>query len=182
MTAITLAPDALVLVIGASGSGKSTFVARHFAPGQILSSDAMRAIVADDPADQSATADAFEVLHLVLARRLNRGHLTVVDATNVQDWARTPLLDAARRFRRPVVGVVLALPLEICLARNAARKDGRVPAAAVRRQDGWLRAGLATLTAEGFDDLHIIQTPEALDAVSIRRTQRNVPKERRPAL
>jgi len=182
MSVITIPPDALVVLVGIAGSGKSTFAARHFTPTEVLSSDAMRALVADDPTDQSATGDAFEILHAVVARRLARGRLTVVDATNVQAWAREPLLEAAQRHQRPAVAVVLALPLEVCLARNAARTTGPVPAAAVQRQDGWLRMGLRGLAAEGFSAVDLIETPDALDAAEVRRTQRNVPKERRPTL
>ena len=136
---IQLAPDALVLLVGTAGSGKSTFAARHFAPGEVLSSDALRALVAGDPADQSASRAAFARLHATLERRLLAGQLTVVDATNVQAWARRRVIAAGLRHARPVVAIVLALPLEVALLRNAGRSAGRVPAAVVRRQDALLR-------------------------------------------
>ena len=82
----------LVTLIGASGSGKSTFARNHFLPTEILSSDFCRGLVADDENEQSATTDAFEVLHFVAAKRLAAGRLTVVDATNVQPEARKPLV------------------------------------------------------------------------------------------
>src|SRR6186997_9514 len=109
---ISLPADALVVLIGIAGSGKSAFAARHFAATQVLSSDAMRALVADSPSAQGATDDAFELLHRLLEMRLRRARLTVVDATNVEEWARAQLLDLARRHRRPAVGIVLDLPLE----------------------------------------------------------------------
>src|SRR5690606_8646171 len=87
---------ALVALVGVSGSGKSTFAARHFRPTQVLSSDTFRAMVADDENDQSATADAFDLLYQVAAARLRRGRLTVVDATNVQPHARAALLKVAK--------------------------------------------------------------------------------------
>ena len=78
-------PDmSLVVLIGVSGSGKSTFARKHFKPTAVLSSDYFRGLVADDETDQSATTDAFDVLHYVLGKRLAAGRLTVVDATNVQ--------------------------------------------------------------------------------------------------
>ena len=84
--------------IGASGSGKSTFARKHFKPTEVLSSDFCRGLVADDENDQTATKDAFEILHFIAAKRLAAGRLTVVDATNVQPEARKPLVELARQY------------------------------------------------------------------------------------
>lgn len=161
--------NAMVLLVGISGSGKTAFAARHFAPTDVLSSDDLRALVAGDPVDQSATEDAFRVLNLVLEMRLARGLLTVVDATNVQDWARGILLRIARRAGRAAVAVVLDLPLEVCLERNALR-DRRLPPAAVRRQHRWLRDSLASLSAEGFATVCVLSSPEEVEGVRLERT------------
>jgi predicted kinase len=165
---ISLPPDAMVLLIGPSGSGKSTFAARHFRPTEVLSSDGMRAMVADDPDDQQATEAAFELLHTTLSLRLGLRRLTVVDATNVEGWARQTPLGIARRHRRPAVAIVLALPLEVCLARNLARETPRPPAA-IRRQYRWLTDSLATLDGDGFAATWILRTEQEADEVSIRR-------------
>ena len=119
--AISLPADALVVLIGIAASGKSTFAARWFRPTAVLSSDQMRAIITDSPSAQGATDDAFDLLHRVLEMRLRRGRLTVIDATNVEDWARAQLLNIARRYRRPAVAMVLDVPLGVALERNAAR-------------------------------------------------------------
>lgn len=166
---LPLASDALVVLIGPSGAGKSTFAARHFAPSAVLSSDALRAMVADDPNDQAATDDAFELLHAALAMRLARGRLTVVDATNVEGWARERLLAVARRHGRSGAAVVFDLPLEVCLARNAVREDRRVPPASIRRQHGRMRASLAGLGAEGFEPIVVLSTAEAIKAIRVER-------------
>ena len=78
----------LVLLVGVSGSGKSTFGRKHFRPTEVISSDFCRGLVADDENDQSATPEAFELLHYIVGKRLKAGRLTVVDATNVQPDAR----------------------------------------------------------------------------------------------
>ena len=85
----------LVVLVGVSGSGKSTFARTHFKPTEVVSSDFCRGLVADDENDQSATPDAFDVLHYIVGTRLRRGLLTVVDATNVQQ-ARPRLAGEAR--------------------------------------------------------------------------------------
>jgi protein phosphatase len=164
---ITLPRAALVLLVGPSGSGKSTFARRHFRETEVLSSDRMRALVADDPNDQRATDAAFELLHTLLALRLARGRLCVVDATNVEDWARGRLLAIARRFRRPAAAIVLAVPLETCLERNLARTDRRVPPAAVRRQHRWLRDSLLSLPDEGFDPVVVLDSADAVAAARV---------------
>ena len=164
---IALPVDALVVLVGIAGAGKTTFAARHFAPTQVLSSDAMRALVADSPTAQGATDDAFEILHRLLEIRLRRGRLSVVDATNVEDWARAELVTLARRNRRPAVAIVLDLPLEVALARNATRPSPRPPPAALRRQHRWLHDALHALPAEGFQNVHVLSTAEEVDAVEV---------------
>lgn len=160
--------DALVMLIGPSGSGKSTFASRHFAATEVLSSDHMRAVVSDDPHDQTATDDAFELLHAALAMRLARRRLTVIDATNVEGWARQAPLAIARRQRRPTVAIVLALPLEVCLAHNLARESPR-RAASIRRQYRLLTDSLATLDADGFDATWILRSEQEVNDVEIAR-------------
>jgi predicted kinase len=161
--------DAMVLLIGVAASGKSTFARRHFAPTEVLSSDALRAVITDDPHAQAATDDAFDLLHRILAMRLRRGRLTVVDATNVEAWARAELLAVARRHRRPAVAIVLDLPLEVALARNLARQEPRPPAAAVRRQHRWLTDTIAELHSEGFEAVHHLRSAAEIDAARITR-------------
>jgi predicted kinase len=166
---IALPPDAMVLLVGPSGAGKSTFAARYFAPTEVLSSDAMRAIVADDPMDQAATDAAFELLHTALAMRLSLRRLAVVDATNVEGWARETLLSIARRARRPAHAIVFDLPLEVCLRRNLERDQPR-PAAAIRRQHRWLRDSLARLADEGLEGVWTLASEEDVEAAQISRT------------
>ena len=162
-----------------SGSGKSTFAARHFHRPRSSSSDAFRAIVADDPADQSASRAAFELLHLAAQRRLERGLLTVIDATNVTRRARARLLAIARAARRPAVAIVLDPPLEVALERNAVRPGRRVDAAVVERQAHALRRSQAAqggLHGEGFELVHRLVDPADVTRVNVERTVR----QRRP--
>ena len=168
---------ALVVLLGASGCGKSTFARRHFAATEVVSSDACRAWISDDENDQSATADAFEVLHLLVAKRLAHGRLTVVDATNTTAEARRPLLDLARRFHTAAVALVLDLPEDECLRRNAARVERRVPDEAIQRQAHFLRASLGNLSREGFRAIHLLRSAAEIDAAAIVRER--LPSNRR---
>jgi protein phosphatase len=117
-------PDlSLVVLVGVTGSGKSTFAARHFLPTEVISSDFCRGLVSDDENDQSATGDAFEVLHFIAGKRLAAGRLTVADATSVQPGARKPLIELARQHHVLAVAIVLDVPEATCAARNAARAE-----------------------------------------------------------
>ncbi len=164
---VTLPSGALVILVGVAASGKSTFAAAHFASTQIIASDALRAMVSDDPAAQEATDDAFDLMHRILAMRLRRGRLTVVDATNVEGWARDRLLAVARRHRRQAVAIVLDLPLAIALQRNAKRAAPRPPPAAIRRQHRLLRDELPAMGDEGFLSVHLLASQGEVDAVRI---------------
>ena len=170
--AVTLPADALVVLIGVAASGKSTFAGRHFAPTEVLSSDALRAIITDDASTRGATDDAFDLLHRILAMRLRRGRLTVVDATNVEDWARAELVAVARRHRRPAVAIVLDVPLTIALERNATRAAPRPPPAALRRQHRWLISSIPSLAAEGFEAVHHLRSAEEIDGARLERNGR----------
>jgi protein phosphatase len=186
LTPLRVPGDAMVMLMGVSGSGKSTFAARHFGPTDVLSSDALRGLIAGDESDQSATEEAFELLRIALRMRLARGRLTVVDATNVQRWARRLLLDAARQHGRPAVAVVLDLPLAICLERNQLRLAHRPPASAIRRQHRWLVESMPMLAAEGFARVDLLRSPDEVERVVVEQVverisgQRNAPKELRP--
>jgi len=166
---ILLPADAMVVLVGIAGSGKSTFAQAHFAPTEILSSDAFRGVVADDESDQSASEDAFVLLHAALRLRLRRGRLTVVDATNVEEWGRRQLLDIAGQERRAAVAIVLDLPVEVCLERLGGRGVRSVPLHAVRRQQRELHRSLPTLATEGFNAVHPIHSAEEADAAQIER-------------
>ena len=106
MVVLSIPARGLVLLIGAAGSGKSTFARKHFKSTEIVSSDALRAVVSDDEADQSASGDAFQLLRLIATKRLKRGKLTLIDATNVQAPAREGLLALARQNSAPATAIV----------------------------------------------------------------------------
>lgn len=172
---IDVPSDGLVVLIGAAGSGKSTFAARHFRPGDVLSSDAFRGIVAGDEADQRATDDAFTLLHRALDMRMRRGLMTVIDATNAQGWARQGLLEISERHGRPAIAIVLDPGIDVCLRRAHDRFHRPVPPAAIRRQYRDLRQTLVGRAAEGFATWYVLDSPEAIDAARI------APLRRRPA-
>jgi protein phosphatase len=168
---LTIPELSLVVLIGASGSGKSTFGRTHFRPTEVISSDFCRGLVADDENDQSATPQAFELLHYIAGQRLKAGRLTVVDATNVQPEARRQLVAIAREHDVLPVAIVLDVPEQVCVARNAARPDRDFGAHVIRRQRDQLRRGLKGLPREGFRTVHTLRGEDEVAGVSITRTK-----------
>lgn len=157
----------LVVLVGVSGSGKSTFAARHFKPTQVISSDFCRGLVADDENDQSATPAAFDLLHHIVGVRLSRGLLTVVDATNVQHAARKSLIDLARRHDVLCDAIVLDVPEQVAIERNAARPDRDFGPHVIVRQRKDLRRSLSRIARDGFRKVHVLRGVEEIEAATV---------------
>lgn len=166
---ITIPELSLVVLVGVSGSGKSTFGRKHFKPTEILSSDFCRGLVSDEENNQAATKDAFEILNFIARKRLAAGKLTVVDATNVQPEARKPLIQLARDFHCLPVAIVLNVPERTAHDRNASRPDRNFGPHVVRQQMQQLHRSLRNLEREGFRHVFILRTPEEIDAVTVER-------------
>src|SRR5215813_11084344 len=166
---ITIPELSLVVLIGPSGCGKSTFARKHFKPTEVLSSDYCRGLVSDDENDQSATRDAFEVLHFVAAKRLAAGKLTVIDATNVGPESREPLIRLAREYHCLPVAVVLNMTEKLCEERNRLRPDRDFGPHVIRRQKQQLRRSLRDLQSEGFRHVFVMDSPEEVEAATIER-------------
>ncbi|MGZ4490107.1 MAG: polynucleotide kinase-phosphatase [Nocardioidaceae bacterium] len=169
MTELSIPELSLVALVGVSGSGKSTFAARHFGPFEVLSSDYCRGLVSDDENDQAATQDAFDVLYYVAGKRLRAGRLTVVDATHVQRDARRKVVELARAHDVLPVAIVLDLAERVCVERNRDRADRDIGAGVVRRQRDQLRRSLRSLAKEGFRKVHVLRSIEEVESATIVR-------------
>lgn len=166
---LTIPELSLVVLIGVSGSGKSTFARRHFKKTEILSSDACRALVSDDENNQAATKEAFGVLHFIARKRLAAGLLTVVDATNVQPESRKSLVALAREFHCLPVAFVLNVPEQVAHDRNKMRPDRDFGPHVIRQQSQQLHRSMRGLEREGFRHVHILRAQEDIDNVEIER-------------
>jgi protein phosphatase len=169
MTALAIPSPSLVVLVGVSGSGKSSFATKHFGPYEVVSSDYCRGLVSDDENDQDATKDAFDVLGYIVGKRLERGRLTVVDATNVQPSARRHLLGLAKEHDLLPVAIVLDVPDGVAIERNAGRPDRDFGAGVVKRQSSQLHRSLGHLTKEGFRRVHVLRGVEEIEAATIVR-------------
>jgi predicted kinase len=164
-----------VVLIGASGSGKSSLAKRHFRPTEVVSSDLCRAMVGDDERALDADADAFAVVHLIVRTRLGRGLTTIVDATNLHGESRRALLALARDHHCAAVAVVLDLPEATCEERNRSRGDRGVLPHVIRLQLRLLRRAIGNLDAEGFDQVVVLSGQAEIDALAVERAERSDP-------
>jgi len=159
----------LVVLVGASGSGKSTFAAKHFLRTEVVSSDSCRGLVSDNENDQAATQDAFDVLHYIVGKRLSAGKLTVVDATSVQPESRRSLIELARRHHVLAVAVVLKVPESICHQRNESRPERDFGPQVVQRQLDQLRRSMKGLRREGFHRVVTLEGVEEIESATFVR-------------
>src|SRR6266576_3502946 len=166
---LTIPELAVVALVGPSGSGKSSFARKHLRPTEVLSSDFCRGLVSDEENSQAATNDAFEVLYFIASKRLTTGKLVVIDATNVQVEARKPIIALARQFHCIPVAIVFDLPEKLCHERNSNRPDRDFGPHVIRQQSQQLRRSLRNLQREGFRRVHILHSPEEVDAAEIVR-------------
>jgi protein phosphatase len=162
---------ALVILVGASGTGKSTFAEKHFLPTEVVSSDRARGWVADDETDQAATGDAFDIVHAIIEKRLKNRRFTVVDATNVQPESRKGLLALASKWHALAVAIVFDLPEAVAVARNAERADRQFGAGPVRRQMLSLKKSMRGMQREGLRYVHVLKSAEEVEAVAITRAK-----------
>lgn len=169
MTTISIPDPSLVVLVGISGSGKSTFAATHFGPYEVVSSDTCRGIVSNDPNDQSATAAAFDLLTDIVARRLQAGLLTVVDATSLHPRDRAALVQLARDNDTLPTAIVLDVPLPVAQERHAARTDRPFGPEVIERQHRSLRSGLKRIGREKFRGVTVLSSPEEIAAARIER-------------
>ncbi|MBT9560008.1 MAG: AAA family ATPase [Myxococcales bacterium] len=184
---ITLPSPCLVLLIGLSGAGKSTFAARHFRATEVVSSDTCRALVRDDEADQRATTDAFEVVHLLTKLRLRAHRTTVIDATNLKRADRAHLLKLAQSAAVPAAAIVLDLPRALCHERNQRRQGRDFGPDVLEAQEARLRSDLRSLSEDGLEPIVILDSVAAIDSSRVGRATSSIgdassgsPSESRP--
>lgn len=147
---------ALVVLVGASGSGKSTWAESRFGTDEIVSTDRFRAIVGRGRRDIEASDDAFAVVEQIVAARCGRGLLTVVDSTGLDDARRTRWVELARDAGLPTIAVPFLADRETCVARNRERDDP-VPVKIIDQQLKKVAQLVPNLTDEGL----VVVEPDA---------------------
>jgi protein phosphatase len=156
----------LVVLIGATGSGKSSFAQKHFKATEIVSSDACRGMVSDDENNQAASADAFALARYITGLRLKNGLVTVIDATNVQEEARKDWIKLAKEYHCLPVAIILNMPEKVCAQRNALRPDRNFGAHVIPQHISQLKRSFKKLKYEGFRHIIELRSPEEVEAIT----------------
>lgn len=156
----------LVVLIGVSGSGKSSFAKKLFKKTEVISSDYCRALISDDESNQKVSTDAFELLYFISGKRLKDAKLTVIDATNVQKESRKGLINLARTYHCIPVAIVLDIPEKICEERNKDRADRNISNHIIRKQSRDLKRSIRDLNKEGFRKVYVLKSDEEINSVN----------------
>ncbi|WP_316202121.1 MULTISPECIES: AAA family ATPase [unclassified Bradyrhizobium] len=163
-------PDfALIVLIGSTGSGKSTFAAKHFLPTEVISSDHCRALVADDETDQGVSADAFDIVREIAGKRLKHRRLAVIDATNVRPADRKGWVELARKWHALPVAIVFDPGIDVCIDRNKSRPERSFGGPVVQRMVSEVRRGFGGLQREGFRQVWKLDSVARIEAATIAR-------------
>lgn len=156
----------LVILIGSTGSGKSTFARTHFKSTEIISSDTCRGLISDDETNQGATTDAFSLVRFMARLRLKNGLLTVIDATNVKEESRKDWMKLSREFNCPLVAIILDMPEAVCTERNALKPDRQFGAHVIPLHISQLVKSISGLKYEGYRDIFHLRSAEEVDMIS----------------
>ncbi len=142
----------IVVLVGLPGSGKSSYVERLGAPA--LSSDDVRRLLADDPADQSIHCRVFRTMRYLLRQRLELGRpVTYLDATHLTCSERRPYIRMAELYGGEAEAIFFDVPLGVCQERNR-RRNRIVPREAIERMAAKLRP---PRMEEGFSRVSVIR-------------------------
>ncbi|MGA9344840.1 MAG: LLM class flavin-dependent oxidoreductase [Nocardioidaceae bacterium] len=149
---MSLPDPALVVLVGPAGSGKTTWARERYRSAEVVSSDELRGVVGSGRHDLDASTDAFLLLDQIVAGRVRRGLMTVVDTLGLDPVRRLAWLGLARAASLPAAVVSFDTPSELCRRRNRNR-DRPVPARVLTEQLRTYRQVSAQLDAEGWDAL-----------------------------
>jgi predicted kinase len=155
----------LLVLCGSAGSGKSTFATQHFGatPTTIVSSDHCRALICDDPNNQQANLDAFDLFYYIINKRLFNGRFTVADSTALRPDARRRLWEIARKHGYLACLLIFDIPPELCLERDQQRTR-QVGPQVIAYHAGLLQQARLAIPAEEWHQVHIL-TDDDMEAV-----------------
>jgi protein phosphatase len=163
---ITLPDPSLVLLLGARGSGKTTFARKFFEASEIVSLDECRRMVGDT--GESPSNDALELFQTIVQNRLHSGKFVVIDGDHANADLRRSLTTLAKRHHLFAIAIALKLDERICVERNAFRTDGAVSPYDVKRGAESVRKFVETYVREGVREVHVLDSPEAVEKAVIR--------------
>jgi len=150
---LKLPAPCVVVLVGPSRTGKTTWASEHFAANEVVSSDALRAMVGIDEDDQTASAAAFGLLEQIVTERLSRHLTTVIDTTGLNPAARERWVEAAHTADLPVYAVLFTSGLAEAEQLND-KRPRPIPKAVLRKQFSNMKKAMDEVAHEGFDGVY----------------------------
>jgi len=164
---IILPEIALVVVLGPSKSGKTTFTRKHFAPSEVFHLDEIHEHYAPERKGSDTEADDLDTFHFLLEKRLKQGLLTVIDGSFITQSSRKKMREIARRYSTQLIGIWMDLPESELVSRHT-QGDSMAKA---RLEMARLQAHADKFQLEGFKQVYRLDTQADIDAVDFVRTQ-----------
>jgi probable F420-dependent oxidoreductase len=153
---LKLPTPSLVVLVGISASGKSTWAERSFRGNEIVSSDRLRAMVGAGEDDQRAGGVALTILDQIVEARLTRKLTTVVDTLGFDRDARRRWVALAHASSLPAIAICFDVAVTVAQRRNELR-NRPLPKNVIARQGRRFRDVIHELPADGFDQIHDVQ-------------------------
>lgn len=157
----------LILPIGISGSGKSTWIKTLPKDINIVSPDDIRRELTGDVSDQSRNREVFQEVDRRLNQLLSEGKKVVLDATNLNTKLRKQLMN---RINKEFPGKTITykvLSVDADVAKQRVKKDisagvdrSAVPEAIIDRQKEMFDETMKSLDSENFSNNAFKETLE----------------------
>ena len=115
----------LILPVGISGSGKSTWIKSQTDPNTIvISPDDIRRELTGNISDQTKNAEVFQIAHKRVADALNAGKNVIFDATNIKSRDRKSLMDYMKvHVDKSIEGLAKVFSVDPEIAKQRVKKD-----------------------------------------------------------
>lgn len=159
--------SSLVVLIGPSSSGKTTFSKKHFINTQVVSPDYCSYLISDKENDQLVSKQAYDLLYTIVDKRLGLKKLTIIDDINVLESDRYELLEIARKHNALTVAIVFNLPDYICLERNKTKIDRELDKDVIKYQINQVQFSLLNLKKEGFNYVYVLNSEREVNYSSV---------------
>lgn len=160
---ITIPKPSLVILVGPSCSGKTTFSKKYFEDDEIISMDL------NNQGNKKAKENSIDILYNQISKKLEIGKIVVLDSSNLIESTRKVLLRFANEFHILPIAIVFNISEKECLKRNESK--GIVSDCLIKAQMTYLNKTLKTIEKEGFSKVYILNDTKDIDRVKIERVE-----------
>lgn len=166
--------NSLIILVGVSGSGKSTFSHKNFPSSMIVSTDECRRMICGSHLNQRISDDAFDLFYTIIDKKLKNGYPAVADSTALKPKYRQRLLQIAKKYNYNSIILLFDIPLEVSISQDKKRGRTAVGKDIITKQYANLEKSKSQFSYEKHDKLIVCDKPQNF---SFRFTHPEVEKE-----